>query len=592
MSSEPILSRTIIYTKVFILLFCMLSLFNMQSIFAHNRKFYIIHGALADQAFLEGKLSKCNKEIGLMTSKAGNEKDLAGWGHIAHHMAGYAYKSNMIRTGVQLELDVMKLWKDQKGYEADYISTALSIGHYAYITNDKSRLDKVNEYLNEFKGTAFFKSGISSDLRLRINNFKAFHAIFHGDSIAANKHLSISKRIMDKPSAAPFKDQLGYYAACAGYTHKIQNNIPATIAHLLTCDSIIQHADGLKEQNYLSQLNHKKLAGYYAMLNDYDKSVYHNRQAIAIQKRNKFDSTAHFFNTVRVQFQLSLTKFLYNKRALTIQRFLLLGVAIAIIFLLFMIQRTQKANKRLSKVYNQLFHKEAEAKASLQAKSVFIADMSHEVRTPLNSIVSFSDMLAQEDIDPELRDEGIQLISHNSGLLMKLINDMVDMSDFTQNDINLQIGSCEVVELSRNVLQSIRKINHTNIDIRWKSNIESLMIDTDSSRLQQVLINLLTNSIKFTKKGYIELELSMLNKDEIQFSVTDTGIGIPLEKQSTVFKRFEKVDEFSQGTGLGLSICHLIINKIGGRIYIDPEYTKGCRFVFTHPVKQLSHEAK
>lgn len=107
----------------------------------------------------------------------------------------------------------------------------------------------------------------------------------------------------------------------------------------------------------------------------------------------------------------------------------------------------------------------------------------------------------------------------------------------------------------------------------------------DVRYLQQVIINLLNNAIKFTDEGTVTLELQK-EKSEIVFSVTDTGIGIPLEKQKLVFRRFEKLDEFKQGTGLGLSICQTIIEKMGGRIFVDPEYRSGARFVFTLPLKK------
>ena len=111
-------------------------------------------------------------------------------------------------------------------------------------------------------------------------------------------------------------------------------------------------------------------------------------------------------------------------------------------------------------------------------------------------------------------------------------------------------------------------------------------IETDTLRLHQVLINILVNATKFTKEGSIILQLEQNEEGMAQFSIPDTGCGIPSEKQSSIFERFERVNEKSQGTGLGLAICQLIISRLGGRIWIDPQYTDGSRFVFTHPLKQ------
>jgi signal transduction histidine kinase len=112
-------------------------------------------------------------------------------------------------------------------------------------------------------------------------------------------------------------------------------------------------------------------------------------------------------------------------------------------------------------------------------------------------------------------------------------------------------------------------------------------MNTDIHRLRQVLINLLTNANKFTDQGSVTLSVE---KDDVEnvmvFSVADTGCGIPVEKQGAVFSRFEKLSEYTQGAGLGLSICKLIVNKLGGEIWVDPKYTGGARFVFTHPLNK------
>ena len=129
-------------------------------------------------------------------------------------------------------------------------------------------------------------------------------------------------------------------------------------------------------------------------------------------------------------------------------------------------------------------------------------------------------------------------------------------------------------------------IKQTQAALSFETTLPSLEIETDIFRLPQVLINILVNATKFTKEGSIILRLEQNEEGMAQFSVTDTGCGIPLEKQPTIFNRFERVDEKSQGTGIGLSICQFIIDQLGGNIWIDPEYTNGSRFIFTHPLKQ------
>ncbi len=151
---------------------------------------------------------------------------------------------------------------------------------------------------------------------------------------------------------------------------------------------------------------------------------------------------------------------------------------------------------------------------------------------------------------------------------------------------------CDAVVICRNVIDTVRKVKQTQADVHFVTTLESLPLLTDDSRLQQLLINLLINATKFTTEGSITLEIRKESDDTAVFSVTDTGCGIPPENQGRIFNRFEKLNEGAQGTGLGLSICQLIVEQIGGRIWIDPEYTAGARFVFTHPIKPDAAAAK
>ena len=148
------------------------------------------------------------------------------------------------------------------------------------------------------------------------------------------------------------------------------------------------------------------------------------------------------------------------------------------------------------------------------------------------------------------------------------------------------IKTHEVVALCRNVVKMLDNIKQTSADIRFETELTSLEIETDQGRLQQMLVNLLVNATKFTKEGSITLALRLDEQGFAEFSVTDTGCGIPLERQSTIFGRFEKLNEGVQGAGLGLSICKLIIKRLGGEIWVDSGYTAGARFVFIHPLKQ------
>lgn len=220
-----------------------------------------------------------------------------------------------------------------------------------------------------------------------------------------------------------------------------------------------------------------------------------------------------------------------------------------------------------------------------ESESAFLANMSHEIRTPLNAIVGFSDVLASGGSSEDEQQGYVDIIKTNSDLLLRLINDILDVSRLEADRVTFTFEECDVVPLCQRVLASVSQARKSENEFIFECDRESMDMRTDTQRLQQVIINLLSNADKFTRNGKITLGLKMDEKQrEVLFSVSDTGTGIPLEKQKLVFERFEKLNEYVQGTGLGLSICKLTVEKWGGKIWVDPGYTDGARFVFTHPL--------
>lgn len=219
------------------------------------------------------------------------------------------------------------------------------------------------------------------------------------------------------------------------------------------------------------------------------------------------------------------------------------------------------------------------AEESVRNKSVFLSNMSHEIKTPLNALAGFSEILITPGIDDEVRAQCNDVIRLNSDLLLHLVNDVVDVSCLDVANMRFSVVPHEVVALCRNVVEMLRNIKQTSAEMIFETELSALEMETDPCRLQQVLINLLVNATKFTKEGYITLTLRINEVGVPEFMVTDTGCGIPLENQEAVFGRFEKLNEGIQGTGLGLSICKLIINRMGGDIRVDSTYSKGARFI-------------
>lgn len=263
---------------------------------------------------------------------------------------------------------------------------------------------------------------------------------------------------------------------------------------------------------------------------------------------------------------------------------ILAGSIILLILFSFITILLRKQRQKIAQSTQRLERLRTNAETATSAKSVFLSNMSHEIRTPLNALSGFSSLLTEEGLDDETRRQCNEVILQNSELLLKLINDVIDLSSLEFGKLQFSITVHNAVSICKNVVDTVSKVKQTQAEIRFVTELENMEIETDDSRLQQVLINLLINATKFTPQGSITLELKKESDNLLLFSVTDTGCGIPKEKQASIFQRFEKLNENAQGSGLGLSICQLIIEHIGGKIWIDPEYTTGSRFLFTHPI--------
>ena len=250
----------------------------------------------------------------------------------------------------------------------------------------------------------------------------------------------------------------------------------------------------------------------------------------------------------------------------------------------------RKINKRLIASRLKLEKARQIAENSIRTKSIFLSNMSHEIRTPLNALSGFSAILTDANIDISTRQQCNEIIQQNSDLLLKLIDDVVDLSSLEIGKMQFLFANKNAVAICRNVVDTVEKIKQTSASVLFQTSLENLEIYTDEARLQQLLINLLINATKFTTEGSITLSLEKQSEGVALFAVSDTGCGIAPEKQGTIFNRFEKLNENAQGSGLGLSICQLIVERFGGKIWIDPEYKNGSRILFTHPIVSTSRK--
>lgn len=295
-------------------------------------------------------------------------------------------------------------------------------------------------------------------------------------------------------------------------------------------------------------------------------------------------------NTIKAKYQVDKAETASNNEYNKIITSILVGtMALVTLFvLLAILLKRQREKVKLST--QKLATSRINAENAMRAKSVFLSNMSHEIRTPLNALSGFSSLLTEEGLDDETRRQCNEVIQQNSELLLKLINDVIDLSSLEFGKLQFCIAQHDAVSICRNVIDTVNKVKQTQAELTFTTELEEMPIETDDSRLQQALINLLINATKFTPQGSIVLKLEKETDDTVLFTVTDTGCGIPKDKQANIFQRFEKLNENAQGSGLGLSICQLIIEHIGGQIWIDSEYAEGSRFCFTHPISQTGRK--
>ncbi|MDD6210458.1 MAG: ATP-binding protein [Bacteroidales bacterium] len=235
------------------------------------------------------------------------------------------------------------------------------------------------------------------------------------------------------------------------------------------------------------------------------------------------------------------------------------------------------------KIEQELIKAKDKAEESNRLKSAFLANMSHEIRTPLNAIVGFSNILAETD-DPNEKWEYVNIIENNNNLLLQLINDILDLSKIEAGTLEFVYSDVDLNMLMENIETASKlKAETKKLTLIFESGISECYVRTEKTRLSQVLINMITNAIKFTSEGNIRFGFRLNEENKLYFYVSDTGCGIPEDQQKHIFSRFVKLNSFAQGTGLGLSICQMIIQNMGGEIGVISEIKKGSTFWFTIP---------
>ena len=519
----------------------------------------------------DGHINEALEKANVMLKQATQMKYDIGIA-IAHYAIGDTYlNANMNNEAIEeYEIAMQKLHKvsdSEKLQEKVLIQLIPTLIRMGRMDEAKAHLDQM-EQMNDYQHSRFIE-----------NIFQAYYYFHNNDMDKVRKYIQEAEEWYEYYPFYFHSSILKYIQA--EYAKRIgDDELAIKLYNELTINTSSANVYNryLKMKNSLAQLYTKQNRPREACAIFQDINIARD----SINARN-YSTQINLLRTIYQVDRLEMDNQSERSRLLfysIIGCILILGISIVSVLYI------RKINARLIASQYKLEKARQSAENSIRTKSLFLSNMSHEIRTPLNALSGFSEVLTTPGIDEDTRKQCYEIIQLNSRLLINLLNDVVDISCLDVKNMKFDLKVCDAVPLCEGIIQTVEGIKQTQAALSFETTLPSLEIETDIFRLPQVLINILVNATKFTKEGSIILRLEQNEEGMAQFSVTDTGCGIPLEKQPTIFNRFERVDEKSQGTGIGLSICQFIIDQLGGNIWIDPEYTNGSRFIFTHPLKQ------
>lgn len=445
-----------------------------------------------------------------------------------------------------------------------------------------------------------------NDVVRKINFYRWQMHSFYVDLYLGQNRMADAKKALDIASAYAKgvtlheypNHQVSYYLSVKARYNSLIKNYPTALAAV---DSILKYSS--EQEDLKLKIDILCDQGQFK-----EAAILYKRMIQLVNEKNE-ESFIRQVNRLRVlydvndkelhakELQISNMKVDAKQHQLLLSMLVSLIILIVLYILYLLLKRTRRLKdelvvekKSLIESKQKLHIEKKKAEADNLMKSAFIANISHEIRTPLNAIVGFSTLLAEPSFEEEKR-SFITIINKNSDLLLDLINDVLDLSRLEAGSLKFVFTPCELTACCKEALNSIQQCVAEGVKLTQTSSSNHFILQTDPLRLQQLLLNLLSNAAKFTTEGEINLSFEINEeKRQVLFFVTDTGSGIPLGKQERIFERFEKLDDYMPGTGLGLSICRMIAIRLGGSVMIDSTYTTGARFIFIHPFNPSDSE--
>lgn len=526
------------------------------------------------------------KELDKMYNDALDRKSEVGLAFSLNEIANfyganknYAKALPYITQAMQL-FEKLKFWDEYTPLCANYMVILMSM-------DKKQEAQNVFYHLDSLADVSLNTSTINMDTAriLMIKDMASVVFTEPQDTIVLRKYLTEMENLYRK---SPHVSRIYLYSTKKEYA-TLKGDFDILLAYLDSCAEYYQNSHNMT--NLKRMYNNKASALHQS--HRYDEAYLMLRKYVSLSDSLYKNDTQKQLNELSTRYNLNKLELEardLSLKARNIQFFyactLIVVLVAALIIGIKFYRHKLKNNRLLRKQAQELQQANEKAQQAQLMKTAFIQNMNHEVRTPLNAIVGFSECLAEIPMSQEETREISATIKKNSDNLLKIISDMISIANIDSGDQRLTYQEIPVNELANKLLQEMKEYIQPKVKFYYTPCQTDYILSSNEDIVHQILINLLHNALKFTSSGEVELSYEVDNKNnKLYFHVRDTGIGVKSELKEKIFSRFYKVDSFIPGAGLGLSLCRILAERIKARVYLDDTYHDGCLFTFEHPLK-------
>lgn len=405
------------------------------------------------------------------------------------------------------------------------------------------------------------------------------------DTIILQKYLNELKKLYQK---SPHENRIYLYSSKKEYA-TLKGNIDTLLAYQDSCAEYYRKSHNMTN---LKRIYSNKASALH-QAHRYDEAYLTLRKYVSLSDSLYRNDTQKQLNELSTRYNMNKLELEARDISLKARNMqflyacaLIVVLAGALIIGIQFYRHKLKNNRLLRKQAQELQQANEKAQQAQLMKTAFIQNMNHEVRTPLNAIVGFSECLAEIPMSKAETKEISATIKRNSDNLLKIISDMISIANIDSGDQTLTYQEISVNELANKLLQEMKEYSQPKVKFYYTPCQTDYIFSSNEDIVHQILINLLHNALKFTSSGEVELSYEVDNpNNKLYFHVRDTGIGVKSELKEKIFSRFYKVDSFVPGAGLGLSLCRILAERIEAQVYLDGTYQDGCLFTFEHPLK-------